>query len=45
MKSTLISHKQNADLADTQLISKFNKRIRFYYMLLIFSLNVHGLFL
>ena len=34
-----LSFKDNiwgADLADIQLISKFNKEIRFYYMLLIF---------
>ena len=34
-----------ADLADIQLISKFNKGIRFYYVLLISSVNTHGLFL
>ena len=34
-----------ADIADMQLISKFNKGIRFYYVLLIFSANMHGLFL
>ena len=34
-----------ADIADMQLISKFNKGIRFYYVLLIFSVNMHGLFL
>ena len=34
-----------ADLADIQLISKFNKGIRFYYELLISSVNTHGLFL
>ena len=34
-----------ADLADIQFISKFNKGIRFYYVLLIFSVNTHGLFL
>ena len=31
--------------ADMQLIRKFNKGIRFYYVLLIFSVNTHGLFL
>ena len=34
-----------ADIADMQLISKFNKGIRFYYVLLISSVNMHGLFL
>ena len=32
-----------ADLANMQLISKFNKEISFYYVLLIFSVNMHGL--
>ena len=34
-----------ADLADMQLISKCNKAICFYYVLLIYSVNMHGLFL
>ena len=34
-----------ADLADMQLISKFNKGIRFFYVLLIFLVNMHRLFL
>ena len=34
-----------ADLADIQIISKFNKGIGFYYVLLISSANTHGLFL
>ena len=34
-----------ADLADMQLISKFNKGLDSYYMLLIFLVNVLGLFL
>ena len=33
-----------ADLADMQLISKFIKGIRFCYVLLIFLVNIHGLF-
>ena len=33
------------DLTDMQLISKFNKELVFYYVLLIFSVNMHGLFL
>ena len=35
----------NADLPDMQLISKFNKVIRFfvsYHVLLMFSVNTHG---
>ena len=34
-----------ADLADMQLLSKFNKGFRFYYVLLIFLVNMSGLFL
>ena len=35
-----------SDLAEMQLISKFNKGIRFFYdALLIFLVNMHGLFL
>ena len=34
-----------ADVADLQLISKFNKDLDFYYVLLIFLANMHGLFL
>ena len=34
-----------ADLANIQLISNFNKGIRFYYVLLMSSVNTHGLFL
>ena len=33
------------DLGDMQLISKFNKGILFYYVLFIFSVNIHGLIL
>ena len=33
-----------ADLADMQLLSKYNKGIRFYYVLLIFLVNMLGLF-
>ena len=35
----------SADLADMQLLSKFNKRLDFYYTLLIFIVNMPGLFL
>ena len=34
-----------ADLADMQLIIKFNKDLDFYYVLLIFFMNMLGLFL
>ena len=34
-----------ADLADMQLISKFNKDLDFHYVLLIFIANILGLFL
>ena len=34
-----------AGLAYMQLISKFNKGFRFYYVLLTFLVNTHGLFL
>ena len=33
-----------ADLADMQLISKFNKETKFFYVSLILLLNMHGLF-
>ena len=32
-----------ADLVDMQLTNKFNERIRFYYMLLVFSVNTYEL--
>ena len=35
----------SADLADMQLISKFNKAILFDFASLIFIVNMHGLFL
>ena len=34
----------DADLADMQLLNKYNKGIRFYYVLLIFLVNMLGLF-
>ena len=43
--SPFIDNILGADLADMWLISKFDKGIRFYYVLLIFSLTTHGLFL
>ena len=42
---TFIVHIWGADLADMQLISKFNKGIRLYYVLFILPVNTHGLFL
>ena len=33
-----------ADLANIQLLSRYNKGIRFFYMLLIFLVNMLGLF-
>ena len=43
--SSFIDNIWGADLAHMQLISKFNKGIRFYYVFLIFTVNTHGLFL
>ena len=43
--SHFIDNIWSGDLADMQLIRKFNKRIRFYYVFLIFSVNMYGLFL
>ena len=41
--STFIDNIWGVDLADVQLISKFN--LDFYYVLLIFIANIHALFL
>ena len=43
--SSFTSDVWGADLADMQLISKLIKELSFYYVLLIFLLNMHGLFL
>ena len=43
--SSFIDNIWGADLGDMQLITKFNKGTRFYYVLLMFSVNMHGLFL
>ena len=44
--SSFIDNIWGADLADMQLLSKFNKGIRsFYHVLLIFLVTTHGLFL
>ena len=43
VQSIFINNIWGAYLADMQLISKFNKGIRFYYVLLIFSVNMDGL--
>ena len=45
VQSPFIDNVWGADLADMQLISKFDKGIRFFNVLLIFSVNTHGLFL
>ena len=39
--SSFIDNIWSADLADRQLISKFNEWFRFYYVF-IFSVNMHG---
>ena len=47
-RKVYLSFKDNiwvADLADMQLIGKFNKGLDFYYVLLIFLANIHELFL
>ena len=41
VQSTLIDNIWVANLADMQLISKFSF-IKFYYVLLIFSVDTHG---
>ena len=43
--SSFIDNIWSADLADMQLMSKFNKGICFYYVLLIFLINAPGMFL
>ena len=44
--SFFIDNIWGADLADTQLINKFNKRIIYFYcVLLIFIANMHGFLL
>ena len=43
--STFIDNTWSADLADTQLISNLIKVFIFHYVLLIFSVNTHGLYL
>ena len=45
VQSPFIDNIWGADLADMQLIIKFNKRIRFLLCVWIFSVNTHGLFL
>ena len=45
MHSSFKDNIQGADLTDMQLISKFNKEFIFYDVLLIFLVNMHGLFL
>ena len=43
--STFIDKICVAHFADIQLISKFDKGLRFYYVELTFIANMHGLFL
>ena len=43
--SSFIDNIWGTDQADMQLLSKFNKGIRFYCVLLIFIANMLGLFL
>ena len=45
VQSRFIDNIWGVDLANMQLMSKLNKRIRFFCVLLIFSVNTHGLFL
>ena len=44
VNSSLIDNIWGADLGDMQLISAFNNDLSFYYALLIFIVNMHGLF-
>ena len=43
--SSFIDNIWGVDLADMQLIRKFKKEFVFYYVLLIFLVNMHGLLL
>ena len=43
--STFKDNIWGVDLADMQLLSKYNKELDFYYVLLIFLVNMLGLFL
>ena len=43
--SPFVDNIWGADLVDMQLISKFNKGFTFFYALLVFIANMHGLFL
>ena len=45
VKSLIIDNTWSADLGDMQLISKLNKKLILYYVLLIISVNTHGLLL
>ena len=42
--SSFIDNVWGADLANMQLIIKFNKGFHFYYLLLMFIVDMHGLF-
>ena len=45
VQSPFIHNICGADLTDMQLLSKFDEGIRFLFVLLTFSVNMHGLFL
>ena len=45
VQSPFIHNIWGADLTDMQLLSKFDEGIRFLFVLLTFSVNMHGLFL
>ena len=45
VKSRIIDNTWSADPGDMQLISKLNKKLILYYVLLIISVNTHGLLL
>ena len=42
VRSSFTDNIWGADLADMQLLNKFNKGIFFHYVLLIFIANMHG---
>ena len=45
VQSPFLDNISREDLADMQLIRKLNQGIRFHYVLLVFLVNTHGLFL
>ena len=44
VRSSFKDNIQGADLANMHLVRKFNKGFVFYYVLLIFLVNMHGFF-